>query len=143
MKIYFLTFYKVYLYIYLPNISNSTFTKSFFFRFFKLVKDKVWGIILISKYFFETFDNVNDTPLIEIEAFSSRNLEKSFLSSSNRIIQDLSIKSIFLIFAVVSTWPWIKWPEIFWPYISDFSKFINWLTFKFLKFDLFIVSTEI
>ena len=72
----------MYLYIYLPKISNSTFTKSETLRYFKLVNFKVWGIIFISKYPFSTLLIVNETPLIAIEAFSINDLEGKALICS-------------------------------------------------------------
>ena len=49
-------------------------TKLPFFKFIRLVSFKVWGIIVISKLFFLTFETVKDTPLIDIEPFSTMNL---------------------------------------------------------------------
>ena len=92
--------------MYLLKISNSTLTTSFFFRSFKLVNLRVWGITVISKDLLNTFEIVNDTPFIDIEAFSIRDLYNLLSFNSNFIIHDLSIISIFLILAVVSTWPW-------------------------------------
>ena len=92
--------------MYFPKISNSTFTISLFFKFFKLVSFKVWGITLISKNPLTTLEIVNETPLIEIEAFSIKYLFNFLFSSSNFIIQVLWTIVIFLILAVESTCPW-------------------------------------
>ena len=93
----------MYLYIYLPNISSSTFTISLIFKFTKFVSFKVCGITLISKYPLATLERVKDTPLIAIEAFSIKYLCNFLFLSSNFITQDLSAKTIFLILAVEST----------------------------------------
>ena len=89
--------------MYLLKISSSTFTRSLLFKFFKFVSLRVWGITLISKLSFLTFEIVKETPFIEIDAFSIKNLFNFLLSNSNLIIQDLSIILIFFTFAVVST----------------------------------------
>ena len=65
--------------MYLLKISNSTFTKSLILRFLRLVNCKVWGIIFISKNPFVTLEIVRETPLIEIDAFSTKNFD-NFLS---------------------------------------------------------------
>ena len=51
-------------------------------------------------------DTVNDTPLIEIDPFSTMNF-LYFFSNANLTIHDLSIILIFFITEVVSTWPCI------------------------------------
>ena len=96
-------------------MSNSKFTTFIFFRFFKLVSLSVWGIIFISNKLFFTRDIVSETPLIETEAFSNKNLANFLSLILNLTIQDLSIIFIDWTKAVVSTCPWIKLPEIFWP----------------------------
>ena len=63
------------------------------------------------KFFFETLDIVKETPLIEMEALLSRNLNNFLLFNSKINIQDLSIILIFTL-AVVSTCPCIKFPDI-------------------------------
>ena len=127
----------------MPKISNSTFTISFTLRFFKLVSFNVWGIIFKTKLLLKIFEIVKETPLIEIEAFSSRCLSNLISLISSFKTQELSIKSIFLTFAVVSTWPWVKWPDISWPYFKDFSKLISSPTLILSKFERLIVSIEI
>ena len=69
-------------------------------------------------------------PLIDIEDFSKRKFTRSFFNSSSFITQVLSITCNFVISATVSTWPWIKCPDIFWPYKIDFSKLIIWFFFN-------------
>ena len=61
--------------------------------------------MLTSKKLLETFDKVNDTPLIEIEAFSIKNLHKFLSKILKRTSQVLSKKNIFFTIAVVSTCP--------------------------------------
>ena len=61
-------------------MSNSILTTLFFFKFFKLVNFNVCGIMLISNDLFLTPEIVNETPLIEIEAFSRQNLGNKFFS---------------------------------------------------------------
>ena len=58
--------------IYLPKTSNSTFTKSFFFKYIKLVKFSVFGIIAIWNPLFKILAMVNDTPLIVIDPFETK-----------------------------------------------------------------------
>ena len=89
--------------------------KLLFFRFCKFVSFNVCGIIFISKEFLITLEIVNETPLIEIDAFSIKNLERLWLRNWKFIIQVLSIILIFWILATESTWPCVKWPEIFCP----------------------------
>ena len=48
-----------------------------------------------SKHFFETFEIVNETPLIEIDAFCSRNLLNFLSLNSNFKIHALSFKIFF------------------------------------------------
>ena len=76
--------------MYLLNISNSTFTRSFDLRYFKFVSFKVCGIIFKVKWVLKTFEMVNDTPLIAIEPFSSKYLElnlSEILSFNNQNYQ--------------------------------------------------------
>ena len=72
-----------YLYIYLPNISNSTFTSSLTFKSFKFVSFNVWGIMFKLKFDFETFEIVKETPFIEIEAFSCKNFDNFLFFNSS------------------------------------------------------------
>ena len=85
------------------NISNSTFTKRLTFKFFKLVSFSVCGITVISKKGELTFEIVRDTPFIDIEAFSIKNLFNLFSIILKLIIQVLSINFIFFIIASEST----------------------------------------
>ena len=86
-------------------MSNSIFTKSPFFNLIRLVSFKVWGITVTWKPPLVNLDIVKDTPLIEIEPFSTIYFLKSFLISKS-IVQDLWTILIFLILDVVSTCPW-------------------------------------
>ena len=61
-------------FVYLDRMSISTFTKSFLIILERLVSFKVCGITLISKYRSPTLERVNETPLIAIEAFSTKYL---------------------------------------------------------------------
>ncbi len=85
-------------------MSNSTFTLSFFFNLIKLVSFKVCGIIVISKLFILNLDMVNETPLIEIEPFSTTSF-LNFFSNEKLTFHALSIILILLTDEVVSTWP--------------------------------------
>ena len=46
---------------------------------------------------------------------------------------DLPTFLIFSTLAVVSIWPWTKWPDILSPYFIDFSKLTMSSFFKYLK----------
>ena len=62
----------MYLYKYFPKISNSTLTISFTFNFLRFVSFKVCGMIFRLKNVLEILEIVRDTPLIEIDAFSTK-----------------------------------------------------------------------
>ena len=89
--------------MYLPNISNSTFTVSFNLKFFKLVSLSVCGIIFKIIFLLKILEIVKETPLIEIEAFSSKCFINFLFLNSSFKIHELSINKIFLTLAVVST----------------------------------------
>ena len=58
--------------MYLPKISNSTFTKSFFLRNTKLVKLRVLGITAISNPSFNILEIVREMPFIDTEPFPTK-----------------------------------------------------------------------
>ena len=89
--------------MYLLKISNSTLTKFPLFNFCKFVSFKVCGITFISKKFLVTLEIVNDTPLMDIDAFSIKNLVRFLFKILKLIIQVLSIILTFWVLATVST----------------------------------------
>jgi hypothetical protein len=89
--------------MYLPNISNSTLTVSFNLKFFRLVSLSVCGIIFKIIFLLEILEIVKETPLIEIEAFSSKCFINFLFLNSSFKIHELSTNKIFLTLAVVST----------------------------------------
>ena len=101
----------------------------------------MWGIIHISKEFFFIFDIVSDTPLINIEAFSTNCFLSDFVILNSKIF-DLSTFLILFIEQTVSTCPWQICPEILSPNFKGFSRLISSPILIFLNFDLANVSLD-
>ena len=88
LKIFLDILQVIFIYIF-PKISNSTLTGRLFLNSLNLLVLK-YEELYLKKLFLETLEIVNDTPLIDIEAFSTRYFKIFLFLISNFKCQDLS-----------------------------------------------------